>query len=254
MLVTIVLLFGVCWLPLHIFIIIITFNFNFFGAAANTIYFGVHWLSMANSFVNPLIYGFMNESFRADLNSMAHSCLRRRWGHKKLKHRSAALRWKLGDCNVHDASYHVQSRGGYLTKSLHRHELKGNRQKWRNGHTMSTPSLDVAGLCTCELNSVTNYSNMDFTELNPACQYPDRSKTVFLAAGKRRAFTSREREPSSGSSVDDATLRVKQKGGGGAEHVCRNSKLKCRCDPHAGVLFDGSNVVLLQESKRKELG
>ncbi|CAL1529009.1 unnamed protein product, partial [Lymnaea stagnalis] len=64
MLVTIVLLFGVCWLPLHVFITVVTFNVSFFGVVTYEIYFGVHWLSMANSFVNPVIYGFMNDNFR----------------------------------------------------------------------------------------------------------------------------------------------------------------------------------------------
>lgn len=69
MLATIVLLFGVCWLPLHTFFVVITFNETAFGDAANGIYFAFHWLSMANSFVNPVIYGFMNENFRVRMNN-----------------------------------------------------------------------------------------------------------------------------------------------------------------------------------------
>ena len=74
MLATIVLLFGVCWLPLHSFIIIITFNPTAFGRIANEVYFGVHWLSMANSFVNPVVYGFMNENFRVGLTQRTYQC------------------------------------------------------------------------------------------------------------------------------------------------------------------------------------
>jgi len=31
------------------------------------IYMTVHWLAMSNSFVNPLIYGFLNNEFRVGL-------------------------------------------------------------------------------------------------------------------------------------------------------------------------------------------
>ena len=31
------------------------------------IYSGCHWLAMANSFANPVIYSLLNEGFRADL-------------------------------------------------------------------------------------------------------------------------------------------------------------------------------------------
>ncbi|KAG8287396.1 hypothetical protein J6590_039020 [Homalodisca vitripennis] len=71
MLVTIVVLFSFCWLPLQIFNAV----YNFFPAFANTTtdtsrtlyalsYFGCLWLANANSFVNPLIYCFMSENFR----------------------------------------------------------------------------------------------------------------------------------------------------------------------------------------------
>ena len=71
MLAVVVLLFGLCWLPLHVFILLIDFHpeliiyttpeqEKFFIA----IYYCVHWLAMSNSFVNPIVYGFLNESFR----------------------------------------------------------------------------------------------------------------------------------------------------------------------------------------------
>ena len=30
-------------------------------------YYTVHWLAMSNSFVNPIIYGFLNDSFRVSV-------------------------------------------------------------------------------------------------------------------------------------------------------------------------------------------
>ena len=71
MLVIVVVLFGMCWLPLHTFFLVLDFNPHlmidqtpeqekFFVA----LYYSVHWFAMSNSFVNPIIYGFLNDSFR----------------------------------------------------------------------------------------------------------------------------------------------------------------------------------------------
>ena len=81
MLVFVVALFAICWLPLHVFILVLDFNpqlypldqpeaRNFFIA----IYYTVHWLAMSNSFVNPIIYGFLNDSFRVCHSVYRQSC------------------------------------------------------------------------------------------------------------------------------------------------------------------------------------
>ena len=80
MLVVVVTLFGVCWLPLHLFIVVIDFNPHLSDESspeANSVVAGVyttaHWLAMSNSFVNPIIYGFLNDSFRVSGASPASS-------------------------------------------------------------------------------------------------------------------------------------------------------------------------------------
>ncbi|XP_064594322.1 RYamide receptor-like [Liolophura sinensis] len=94
MLITIVLVFGLCWLPLHIFMLLIHFSpsmLTYMSQSADLerllqgIYFSVHWLAMSNSFVNPIIYGSMNESFRADLRCLligVFPCLEKCCGRK----------------------------------------------------------------------------------------------------------------------------------------------------------------------------
>ncbi|XP_022251604.1 probable G-protein coupled receptor 83 [Limulus polyphemus] len=85
MLAVVVLLFAVCWLPIHIFSMLIYFKEDFTIVQNEEEYFAFvaaffccHWLSMANSFVNPLVYCFMSENFRADLKQLRFFCYSRR--------------------------------------------------------------------------------------------------------------------------------------------------------------------------------
>lgn len=69
MLVTIVIVFVVCWLPLQVSSIIVWFYPpSMSNAHAYQLYIFVaflcHWLAMAHSFLNPFIYGFMSENFK----------------------------------------------------------------------------------------------------------------------------------------------------------------------------------------------
>ncbi|XP_013420643.1 QRFP-like peptide receptor [Lingula anatina] len=74
MLLTIVALFGICWLPLHLFIQILDFAPYLYSVESAPIldisFYCVHWLAMSNSFQNPIIYGFLNDSFQADFQDL----------------------------------------------------------------------------------------------------------------------------------------------------------------------------------------
>lgn len=83
MLITCCLLFAFCWFPTHLFQLIRVFKndllMNFISNDASspryiTIVILSHWLSMSNSFVNPIIYCFMSDNFRIDLK-----CIVKRW-------------------------------------------------------------------------------------------------------------------------------------------------------------------------------
>ena len=71
MLMTIVAMFALCWLPLYLYLVlgmvlpesIFVNNQEVFL----TYYFCAHWLAMANSFINPIVYGFLNDGFRVSL-------------------------------------------------------------------------------------------------------------------------------------------------------------------------------------------
>uniref|UniRef100_K1Q7L6 Neuropeptide Y receptor n=1 Tax=Magallana gigas TaxID=29159 RepID=K1Q7L6_MAGGI len=67
MLIVVVAMFGVCWMPLHILNVILNFRTETSSRADDTIaaiYISAHWLAMANSFANPIIYSFTNSIFR----------------------------------------------------------------------------------------------------------------------------------------------------------------------------------------------
>lgn len=79
MLLVVVVLFAVFWLPLQTFSMIMflypdirkgfeyqSVQYNIFIAT----YFTCHWLSMAHSCLNPLIYCFMNDKFRSELRAL----------------------------------------------------------------------------------------------------------------------------------------------------------------------------------------
>ncbi|XP_013406182.1 RYamide receptor-like [Lingula anatina] len=93
MLVTVVAVFAVCWLPLHLFYLVSDIKpdiFESFTASHGQIYYGVffacHWLAMANSFANPFIYGFLNDTFRANLLYLCLRCKDRLFGNSSYSH------------------------------------------------------------------------------------------------------------------------------------------------------------------------
>ena len=71
MLVIVVALFGACWMPLHVFNMVLDYGSVLHEDTPpetyqiiTAFYYAVHWLAMSNSFVNPIIYGFLNDSFK----------------------------------------------------------------------------------------------------------------------------------------------------------------------------------------------
>ena len=61
MLLVLVVIFGVCWLPYHVYFL---YSYHFPGVRALSyiqhIFLAFYWLAMANATVNPIVYFFMN--------------------------------------------------------------------------------------------------------------------------------------------------------------------------------------------------
>ncbi|KAH9413990.1 hypothetical protein DERP_012367 [Dermatophagoides pteronyssinus] len=75
MLIMIVLIFVLCWLPIHIHSFIVWFHpirfQTYLGYLLYVISFFIcHWLAMAHSFLNPFIYGFMSENFKTNFHRL----------------------------------------------------------------------------------------------------------------------------------------------------------------------------------------
>ncbi|XP_077866442.1 substance-P receptor-like [Saccoglossus kowalevskii] len=65
MLLVVLMMFALCWLPLHVFNIVQRVNPEMLQQdMTRVINAGVLWLAMSNSFVNPVVYSFMNENFK----------------------------------------------------------------------------------------------------------------------------------------------------------------------------------------------
>ncbi|XP_019357749.1 PREDICTED: prolactin-releasing peptide receptor-like [Gavialis gangeticus] len=71
LLVMVVVVFGVCWLPLHTFNLIRDININ----AIDAYYFSLvqllcHWFAMSSACYNPFIYAWLHDSFREELKTL----------------------------------------------------------------------------------------------------------------------------------------------------------------------------------------
>merc|ERR550532_3885061 len=77
MMVMVVIIFGVCWLPYHIYFIVsnVAPVINH-SPYIQEIYLAIYWLAMSNSMYNPMIYCFMNNRFRQGFLSVFHFFLR----------------------------------------------------------------------------------------------------------------------------------------------------------------------------------
>ena len=66
---TVILLYGICWMPIKLYQFLNDYGLIAYCTerelyAMVCLYFICHWMAMANSFVNPIIYSFMSKSFR----------------------------------------------------------------------------------------------------------------------------------------------------------------------------------------------
>lgn len=83
MLLVIIVTFSINWLPIHIFHLYLSilnygnYKFVMTKSLMSVIFFVCHWLSMSNSFINPIIYSFMNKRFKVILSKNIFKTVRK---------------------------------------------------------------------------------------------------------------------------------------------------------------------------------
>ncbi|XP_076315535.1 tachykinin-like peptides receptor 86C [Tachypleus tridentatus] len=75
MLTAIVVIFGVCWLPYHIYFLYTYHDKELVKAKfVQHLYLAIYWLAMANAMFNPLIYFWTNQRFRRNVEIILCRC------------------------------------------------------------------------------------------------------------------------------------------------------------------------------------
>ncbi|XP_043554767.1 neuropeptide Y receptor type 1 [Chiloscyllium plagiosum] len=75
MLISIVVAFAVCWLPLNIFNAVFDWNYEAINNCHHNLVFSIcHLTAMLSTCTNPIFYGFLNKNFQRDLRSILHYC------------------------------------------------------------------------------------------------------------------------------------------------------------------------------------
>ncbi|UXI18552.1 isoleucine-tRNA ligase [Sarcoptes scabiei] len=78
MMFTVILLYGICWMPIKLYQFLLDYGLISYCTenelyAMVSLFFLCHWMAMANSFVNPIIYSFMSKSFRNDFTKISQT-------------------------------------------------------------------------------------------------------------------------------------------------------------------------------------
>ena len=94
--ITVVVVFGVCWLPLHIHLLMTYFGLKSTNKSYQVYRIMCHVIAYANSCMNPFIYGYVSHSFRKSVVNMFR------------KHKSAA--------NMSHAQENIEFTGRYGTE------------------------------------------------------------------------------------------------------------------------------------------
>ncbi|XP_037319939.2 pyroglutamylated RF-amide peptide receptor [Pungitius pungitius] len=150
MMITIVLLFTICWAPFHTVHMLFEYHdleVKYDGVTLNMIIAIVQAIGFFNSFNNPIVYAFMNENFKKSCVSTLSRCL-----HKPNLQRGAVVMPKVSvqfikpqsreafpeSAEGDGANQHSAEKGPSSS-------LQGKSMMERNGEKISTIQTDLAG-------------------------------------------------------------------------------------------------------------
>ncbi|KAH0560407.1 Tachykinin-like peptides receptor 99D [Cotesia glomerata] len=154
MMIVIVSIFAVCWLPFHVYFIVVSSVPEVTNEPyIQEVYLAIYWLAMSNSMYNPMIYCWMNSKFRRGF--------------------SVVFRWCPG---VHVEPEHALSRSEVITRYSCTGSPIGNTRISRNG-TVRIPMHLQSGSMRCRNNNNngnnsngSQHLNQSTRQLNPYSQ------------------------------------------------------------------------------------
>ncbi|XP_046986120.1 tachykinin-like peptides receptor 99D [Schistocerca americana] len=75
MMIVVVIIFVVCWLPTHIYFIVLSYVPSLNQSTyIQELYLGIYWLAMSSTMYNPIIYFWMNSRFRRGFKQFFSWC------------------------------------------------------------------------------------------------------------------------------------------------------------------------------------
>lgn len=115
MIIIVVVIYAVCWLPLHVITLIGDVNPDIYSFPhMNVVWLCAHWLAMSHSCYNPIVYFSHNSPFRRNLKRMLTVCRHKR---KRLR-RHLSVRNGLwnGEVDIYGSAESVRSK--YSIRSM----------------------------------------------------------------------------------------------------------------------------------------
>ncbi|VDI24562.1 G protein-coupled receptor 83 [Mytilus galloprovincialis] len=122
LLITVVVVFGLCWMPINLYHLLTDFHPN---AAIfhydSTTFFILHWIAISSTCYNPFVYCWLNETFRAEVKSCFACCKRHRRVHPGVEIDGILLRSdKLNSYRSKTFTSMVRSTSNFSSIKIHK--------------------------------------------------------------------------------------------------------------------------------------
>ncbi|BFZ03113.1 hypothetical protein BsWGS_06152 [Bradybaena similaris] len=115
MIIIVVVIYAVCWLPLHVITLIGDVNPDIYSFPhMNVVWLCAHWLAMSHSCYNPIVYFSHNSPFRRNLKRMLTVCRHKR--RRLRRHLSVRHGFWNGEVDIYGSAESVRSK--YSIRSM----------------------------------------------------------------------------------------------------------------------------------------
>ncbi|XP_022242495.1 tachykinin-like peptides receptor 86C [Limulus polyphemus] len=105
MLTSVVVIFGVCWLPYHVYFLYVYHDKEFVKKKiVQHLYLSIYWLAMANAMLNPIVYCWTNHRFRRYFQEVVCSCCSKQpnFDVPIQRRRNLLAQQQISDIRLHD--------------------------------------------------------------------------------------------------------------------------------------------------------